>query len=102
MKTVRNTCTLQPNALEIHVSDQIEQLDDIIKSTDGLEYFKKTFITGGMQDLLEKGMSRLAGKSNNSIFHLKQAMGGGKTHLIVGFGLLAKDAEVRAKCNQKI
>jgi hypothetical protein len=33
------------------------------------------------------------------VFHLKQAMGGGKTHLMVGFGLLAKDAALR---NQKI
>jgi hypothetical protein len=97
MKSVRNACTLQPNALEITVGDQIEQLDEIIRSTDTAQYFAKTFITGGMRDLLEKGVTRLAGKSNNSIFHLKQAMGGGKTHLMVGFGLLAKSAEDRAK-----
>lgn len=29
-------------------------------------------------------------------FHLKQAMGGGKTHLLVGFGLLARHAALRA------
>ena len=95
MKNVRNACKLQPNALDIHVGDQIEQLDEIIKEENGRDYFKKTFITGGMHDLLEMGVARLAGKSNNSIFHLKQAMGGGKTHLMVGFGLLAKDAEAR-------
>lgn len=97
MKSVRNACTLQPNALEIHVADQIEQLDEIIRDTDVSEYFAKTFITGGMRDLLVKGIARLAGKSNNSIFHLKQAMGGGKTHLMVGFGLLAKDPQARAR-----
>ena len=97
MKSVRNACTLQPNALEITVGDQIEQLDEIIRSTDTAQYFAKTYITGGMRDLLEKGVTRLAGKSNNSIFHLKQAMGGGKTHLMVGFGLLAKNAEDRAR-----
>ncbi len=97
MKSVRNACTLQPNALEITVGDQIEQLDEIIRETDTPQYFAKTFITGGMRDLLEKGVARLAGKSNNSIFHLKQAMGGGKTHLMVGFGLLAKNAEDRAR-----
>jgi hypothetical protein len=32
----------------------------------------------------------LAGASSQATFHLKQAMGGGKTHLLVGFGLLAK------------
>ena len=99
MKTIRNACKLQPNALEINVGDQIEQLDQIIHVTDGSEYFGKTFITEGMKILLTKGMARLAGKSNDTVFHLKQAMGGGKTHLMVGFGLLAKDAVLR---NQKI
>lgn len=99
MKTVRNVCQLQPNALEINVGDQVEKLDQIIHDTDGHEYFGKTFITDGMKTLLTKGMARLAGKSNDSVFHLKQAMGGGKTHLMVGFGLLAKDAALR---NQKI
>lgn len=96
MRSIRNACTLQPNALEITVGDQIEQLDEIIRDTETTQYFEKTFITGGMRDLLEKGIARLAGKSNNSIFHLKQAMGGGKTHLMVGFGLLAKNAVDRA------
>ncbi|MDY0223283.1 MAG: DUF499 domain-containing protein [Desulfobacterium sp.] len=95
MKTIRSACKLQPKALEISVGDQIEQLDQIIHDTDGQEYFKKTFITDGMKTLLSKGMARLAGKSNDSVFHLKQAMGGGKTHLMVGFGLLAKEPSLR-------
>ena len=96
MKTVRSACKLQPKALDINVGDQIEQLDQIIKDTNGQEYFNKTFITDGMKTLLTKGMSRLAGKSNDTVFHLKQAMGGGKTHLMVGFGLLAKDHALRS------
>jgi hypothetical protein len=48
-----------------------------------------------MKTLLSKGMARLAGKTNDSVFHLKQAMGGGKTHLMVGFGLLAKNPSLR-------
>lgn len=99
MKTVRNACKLQPNALDINVGDQIEQLDRIINDTDGNEYFDKTFITEGMRILLTKGIARLAGKSNDTVFHLKQAMGGGKTHLMVGFGLLAKNQNLR---NSKI
>lgn len=95
MKTVKSACELQPKALEINVGDQIEQLDQIIHDTNGHEYFKKTFITDGMKTLLSKGMARLAGKSNDTVFHLKQAMGGGKTHLMVGFGLLAKDKTLR-------
>ena len=95
MKTIRTACALQPKALEINVGDQIEQLDQIINDTDGGEYFNKTFITEGMRTLLSKGVARLAGKSNDTVFHLKQAMGGGKTHLMVGFGLLAKNAQLR-------
>src|SRR5438132_1923464 len=48
-----------------------------------------------MQDLISEGMARLAGVSTQGIFHLKQAMGGGKTHLLVGFGLLAKHPILR-------
>lgn len=48
-----------------------------------------------MQDLIREGIARLAGASSQAVFHLKQAMGGGKTHLLVGFGLLAKHPELR-------
>ena len=94
--TVRDACTLQDNALELRVSDQVEQLDELITAEgDGRAYFDKTHITGGMDELIREGVKRLAGKSNNAIFHLKQAMGGGKTHLLVGFGLLAKHKTLR-------
>lgn len=102
MKTVKEACVLQPNALEITVGDSIEQLDQILQNTDGHEHFNKTFITEGMRNLLTKGMARLAAKSNDSIFHLKQAMGGGKTHIMVGFGLLAKDKSLREELINEI
>ncbi|MBI3370534.1 MAG: DUF499 domain-containing protein [Betaproteobacteria bacterium] len=96
MKTVRDACQLQPNALSIKLGDQIEQLDDLIATEgDGAAFFEKTHITQGMQDLISEGIARLAGVSTQAIFHLKQAMGGGKTHLLVGFGLLAKHPGLR-------
>lgn len=98
MKTVRDACQLQPNALSIKLSDQIEQLDELIHAEgDGTAFFEKTFITQGMQDLVTEGIARLAAVSNQAVFHLKQAMGGGKTHLLVGFGLLAKHPALRKK-----
>jgi len=94
MKTVKDACELQPNALSIKLSDQIEQLDELITTEgDGKAFFEKTYITQGMQDLISEGLARLAGESSQAIFHLKQAMGGGKTHLLVGFGLLAAHPE---------
>lgn len=96
MKTVRDACQLQPNALSIKLSDQIEQLDELIATEgDGAAFFEKTHITQGMQDLISEGIARLAGASTQAVFHLKQAMGGGKTHLLVGFGLLAKHPGLR-------
>jgi predicted AAA+ superfamily ATPase len=96
MKTVRDACQLQENALSIKLSDQIEQLDELINSEgNGTAFFSKTHITQGMQDLITEGIARLAGASSQAVFHLKQAMGGGKTHLLVGFGLLAKRPELR-------
>lgn len=95
MFTVKSVCELQHNALEINVGDQVERLDQLVHGANGEDYFARTFITDGMKTLLSKGIARLAGKSNDAVFHLKQAMGGGKTHLIVGFGLLAKDPVLR-------
>jgi hypothetical protein len=98
MKSVRDACVLQPNALEIKLSDEVEQLDELIGAERGGEdFFAKTYITQGMSTLVAEGLARLAGKSSQAIFHLKQAMGGGKTHLLVGFGLLAKHPELRKK-----
>ncbi|TGE21860.1 DUF499 domain-containing protein [Hymenobacter aquaticus] len=98
MKTVRDACELQENATAIRVSDQVEQLDELIQSEgDGTTFFAKTFVTQGMLDLVVGSMARLAGASNQAIFHLKQAMGGGKTHLLIGLGLLAKNLDLRRK-----
>jgi uncharacterized protein DUF499/chitobiase/beta-hexosaminidase-like protein len=96
MKTVRDACQLQDNALSIKLGDQVEQLDELISSEgNGAAFFEKTFITQGMRDLIDEGITRLAGASRQAVFHLKQAMGGGKTHLLVGFGLLAKHPGLR-------
>lgn len=98
MKTVVDACQLQPNALSVKLSDQIEELDELIAAEkEGTAFFDKTYITHGMQDLISEGIPRLAGASSQAVFHLKQAMGGGKTHLLIGFGLLARHPELRKK-----
>ena len=57
MKTIRDACQLQPNALSIKLSDQVEQLDGLIVSEgDGTAFFEKTYITQGMQDLDRKSV----------------------------------------------
>jgi len=44
-----------------------------------------------------QGFKRLAGQSDDAVFQLTQAMGGGKTHLMIAFGLLAKHPDLRKK-----
>jgi hypothetical protein len=39
--------------------------------------------------------ARLAGQSEQGYFYLSQAMGGGKTHSLLAFGLLAVDPKLR-------
>ncbi|MFZ2960853.1 MAG: DUF499 domain-containing protein [Candidatus Ozemobacteraceae bacterium] len=98
LKTVRDACILHDGALDVRSSDQIEQLDELINAEGkGEAFFGRTALTQGMRTLVDEGLKRLAGKSSQAVFHLKQAMGGGKTHLMVGFGLLAKDPILRKK-----
>ena len=56
MKTVGDACQLQPNALFIKLSDQIEQLDELIQvEGEGAAFFAKTNITQGMRYLHRRG-----------------------------------------------
>jgi hypothetical protein len=98
MKTVRDACQLQPNALSIRLSDQVERLDQLIDAEGADDAFlARTHTPQGMQDLIAEGLACLAGVSSQAIFHPKQAMGGGKTHLRVGLVLLAKHPVLRLK-----
>jgi hypothetical protein len=44
---------------------------------------------------VKRGLDRLAGKADEGAFYLTQAMGGGKTHSLIAFGLLASDPGLR-------
>ncbi|MCW5702705.1 MAG: ATP-binding protein [Bradyrhizobium sp.] len=50
-----------------------------------------------MRLLLELGFRRLAGKGDQPSFVLSQAMGGGKTHMMVALGLLARLPTLRRR-----
>jgi hypothetical protein len=78
------------------MSEQIENLSDVIERTAASEFFGKNHVTKGMELLLSQGLKRLAGKFDRAVFELKQAMGGGKTHSMVALGLLAGDADLPA------
>src|SRR5882672_3982766 len=96
--TVKDACELHPMALDYSMSEQIENLSDVIGAAaqTAHDFFEKNFVTKGMEILLSQGLKRLGGKSDQAVFELKQAMGGGKTHSMIALGLLAKDANLRA------
>ena len=96
--TVKDACELHPMALDYSMSEQIENLSDVITSTlpRAREFFEKNYVTRGMETLLSQGLLRLGGQSDQAVFELKQAMGGGKTHSMIALGLLARDSALRA------
>jgi predicted AAA+ superfamily ATPase len=78
------------------MSQGIENLADLITDAgDGGDFFSRNFVTHGMEQLFREGMLRLSGKSDQAVFELTQAMGGGKTHMMIALGLLAKHAHLR-------
>ena len=80
------------------MTEAIENLSDLIGDEgDGTEFFARNYVTQGMDTLFREGLLRLAGRSDQAAFELAQAMGGGKTHLMVAFGLLAKHPHLRPK-----
>jgi hypothetical protein len=91
LQTVKDACQFDPKAIDYALSEQIESLEDLVGHDAGAAeaFFKKTYVTGGMKTLLRQGLQRLAGKSGQAVFELKQAMGGGKTHSMLALGYLA-------------
>lgn len=97
LKTVKQACVFNPIIRNYRMSEGIENLSDLITDAgDGSEFFARNFITSGMEQLFREGMLRLDGKSDQAVFELAQAMGGGKTHMMIALGLLAKHPHLRA------
>ena len=80
------------------MAEGIENLADLINDNgDGRDFFSRNFVTHGMEQLFKEGMLRLSGKSDQAVFELTQAMGGGKTHMMVALGLLARHPHLRSE-----
>ncbi|MDP2903854.1 MAG: DUF499 domain-containing protein [Methylovulum sp.] len=96
IKTVKQACIFNPIIRDYRMSQAIENLADLIKDEgDGQEFFARNYITQGMEQLFREGMLRLSGQSDQAVFELTQAMGGGKTHMMIALGLLARHPELR-------
>lgn len=97
MRTVKQACVPRPGTFDPNRRDTVLDLTDLIEDRiDPGEFFAENYITEGMKTLLTEGFRRLEGKSDQGVFKLTQAMGGGKTHNLLALGLLAKHPERRS------
>ena len=96
IKTVRQACRFNPIIRDYRMSQGIENLAELINDEgDGREFFSRNYVTHGMEQLFREGLLRLSGKSDQAVFELSQAMGGGKTHMMIALGLLARHPHLR-------
>ena len=96
IKTIKQACRFNPVIKDYRMSQGIENLADLIHDAgDGREFFARNYVTHGMEQLFREGLLRLSGKSDQAVFELTQAMGGGKTHMMIALGLLARHPHLR-------
>ncbi len=97
MKTLQELLTLRPSVHDTSRRDQVLDLTNLTAGTvNAAEFFAENFVTDGMRQLLREGFRRLSGQSEQGVFVLSQAMGGGKTHNMIALGLLAQHPGLRA------
>ncbi len=96
MKPLADLCVPRNSVFDPQKRDTVLDLTDLIDDRiDAAAFFAENYITEGMKTLLKIGFQRLEGKTEQGIFKLKQAMGGGKTHNLLSLGLLARHPEFR-------
>ncbi len=96
--TFDRLCAPSPLVTSDSLVEQVAQLGDFGSARlDGREFFRRNHFTAGLGVLIQQGFRRLSGESDEGTFYLTQAMGGGKTHSLIAFGLLASDPALRAE-----
>lgn len=96
IRTVKQACAFNQVIRDYRMAEGIENLADLIADNgDGRNFFARNYVTHGMEQLFKEGMLRLSGKSDQAVFELTQAMGGGKTHMMIALGLLARHQHLR-------
>ena len=96
IKTVRQACRFNPVIRDSRISQAIENLAELINDQgNGREFFARNFVTVRHGTTLPGRVAAALGKSDQAVFELTQAMGGGKTHMMIALGLLAKHSQLR-------
>jgi hypothetical protein len=103
MRTLKQLCEPRQSVFDASRRDTVLNLTHLIEDrVRPEEFFEENFVTQGMNTLLEEAFRRLTGKSDQAIFKLTQAMGGGKTHNLMSLGLLAMHPQFRARVHSKL
>ena len=58
-------------------------------------FFRKTYLTKGLKNIIEVAKSRLEGRSGDSVIQLQTPFGGGKTHTLIALYHKAKEWNAR-------
>ena len=58
-------------------------------------FFRKTYLTKGLKNIIEVAKSRLEGKSGDSVIQLQTPFGGGKTHALIALYHKTKEWNAR-------
>ena len=103
MKTLKALCTPRDSVFDIAKRDTVLNLTHMTTGKiDAKGFFEENYVTEGMKTLLTEAFRRLQRKSEQAIFKLTQAMGGGKTHNLISLGMLAKHPEFRSSVLQDL
>jgi hypothetical protein len=101
--TVKQLCVSSDVVKSDSLVEQVAQIEDFASGkVDGRAFFRRNHFTQGLDLLVRRGFERLAGKSEDGAFYLTQAMGGGKTHSLIAFGLLVGDPDLRREVVPKL
>lgn len=96
--SLRSLCEPRSSVFAVSKADTVADIGDLIaRKIDSDRFFEENYATDGMKVLLRQVFERLAGRSDQGVFRLKQAMGGGKTHNLIAAGLLAQNPPLRTK-----
>lgn len=96
--TVKQACRPSELVQSDSLAEQIAELSDLRDGAiDPDRFFRRNHFTEGMERLLYNGFKRLSGQSEVGAYYLSQAMGGGKTHSLIAFALLAAHPSVRRR-----
>jgi Protein of unknown function (DUF499) len=96
MKTLKQLCQPRQSVFDRSRRDVVLDLTDLVDNKiDPHDFFVENYLTSGMKTLLRESFRRFDGNSDQGVFVLTQAMGGGKTHNMITLGLLARHPELR-------